>query len=238
MTFAYPGGVKILDNFSLTLSPCTTTALVGTSGAGKSTLAGIIAGLQRPDAGFVQVDEINTVQVSDTWTTRQIALISQEVHLFAGTLRQDLSMAATQATDEQLFDALDAVGLSRGSTAFRRFLPAGLDTPIGAGAEELTPEVQQQISLARIVLRDPPVLIMDEATSEAGSDNARTLEKAATHIARGRTTLVVAHRLDQAVVADRVIVMDNGQIIEDGSHEDLIKLGGRYAELYFRWSTQ
>ena len=238
VTFKYPGGVAILEDFNLVLEAGTTTALVGTSGAGKSTLAGVIAGLQRPDSGAVLVGDTNTATVSDTWTTRQVALISQEVHLFAGTLAEDLRMANAHATDAQLHAALESVGLGQKTTAFRRFFPSGLDTQIGAGAEELTPEIQQQISLARIVLRNPPVLIMDEATSEAGSDDARMLEKAATKIARNRTTLVVAHRLDQAVVADRIIVMEQGAIIEDGTHQELLALEGRYAQLYQRWSAQ
>lgn len=234
--YSYPGGAAVLRDLNLTLEPGTTTALVGTSGAGKSTLAGLIAGLQRPDAGTVTVAGINTARVSDTWTARQITLISQEVHLFSGKLREDLHMAAPGAEDHTLLDALASVGLHQTSSQFPRWFPEGLDTQIGAGAEELSPEVQQQISLARIVLRDPPVLIMDEATSEAGSDNARMLETAATRIARGRTSLVVAHRLDQAVVADRIIVMEDGKIVEDGNHDSLVELDGRYATLYARWS--
>nr|WP_080794905.1 ABC transporter ATP-binding protein [Corynebacterium pacaense] len=235
--YSYPGGAAVLSGLDLTLAAGTTTALVGTSGAGKSTLAALIAGLQRPDSGRVSVAGIDTSQVSDTWTTRQITLISQEVHLFSGTLREDLLMAAPGAPDEVLVDALAAVGLHASSGAHARWFPRGLDTAVGAGAEELSPEVQQQISLARIVLRDPPVLIMDEATSEAGSDNARLLETAASQIARGRTSLVVAHRLDQAVTADRIIVMESGEIIEDGTHATLVAAGGTYARLYERWSS-
>ncbi|ALC05879.1 hypothetical protein CDES_07330 [Corynebacterium deserti GIMN1.010] len=237
LTFTYPGGTAILKDFNVTLEAGTTTALVGTSGAGKSTLAGLIAGLQRPDSGAVMVGDVDTSTVADTWTTRHVALISQEVHLFAGTLGDDLRMADTTASDKALFDALGQVGLGQDTTPYHRWFPQGLNTLIGAGAEDLPPEVQQQIALARIILRDPPVLIMDEATSEAGSENALLLESAAAEISRNRTTLVVAHRLNQAVVADRILVMEQGEIVEDGRHTELMELNGRYAQLYRRWSA-
>lgn len=237
LSFHYPNGVSVLDGLNLTLAAGTTTALVGTSGAGKSTLAALIAGLQHPTSGQVLVAGHDTATVSDVWTARQVTLLNQEVHLFAGTLREDLTMAAPEASDEELLAALAAAGLPTEGVLWQRWLPQGLDTLVGAQAQELSPEVMQIISLARVILRDPPVLVMDEATSEAGSDYARLLEQAATAAAQGRTSLVVAHRLDQAVMADRVLLMEDGQIIEDGPHEELIAMeGGRYAQLWAKWN--
>ena len=239
LEFSYPDTTEpVLPTLDLTLAAGTTTALVGASGAGKSTLAALMSGLLRPTAGTITVGDVDIAQVSDVWTARNVTLISQEVHIFSGMLRDDLRMAAPTVTDGELLDALAAVGLPENGTAFRRAFPLGLDTQVGAGAVPLMPEVQQQIALARVLLRNPHVLILDEATSEAGSDQAHTLEAAAELVTRGRTALVVAHRLDQAVVADRIIVMDAGRIIEDGRHADLVAAGGRYAQLFARWSGQ
>ncbi|OFT66896.1 ABC transporter ATP-binding protein [Corynebacterium sp. HMSC05D03] len=231
LSYSYPGGAPVLDDVSLTLTAGTTTALVGTSGAGKSTLAALVAGLQYPSAGSISLDGIDTATVPNTWITEHVALITQEVHLFSGTLREDLLLAKPDASDEELWQALNTVGLDEHS----RWLPQGLDTKIGAGNEEIGAEAEQQLSLARMILRQPPVLIMDEATSEAGSEHAEVLESAAKAVTKGRTALVVAHRLDQAREADRIIVMEQGQIVEDGTHTELIDLGGRYASAYAQW---
>ncbi|MDO5669718.1 MAG: ABC transporter ATP-binding protein [Corynebacterium sp.] len=236
LRFSYPGGAVILPDISVTLPAGSTTALVGTSGAGKSTLAGLIAGLQRPDAGHILIGGVDTAQVDDAWATRQVTLLTQDVHLFSGSLREDLLMAAPQAPDTRLLRALASTGLSPESPAWARHLPAGLDTLIGAGAQPLPPEVAQQIALTRVILRDPPVLIMDEATSEAGSDDARVLEEAAAEAARDRTSLIVAHRLDQAMGADHILVMEQGRIVEAGTHDELLQAQGRYATLFARWS--
>ncbi|MCQ9676910.1 ABC transporter ATP-binding protein [Corynebacterium sp. BF-R-2] len=231
LSYNYPGGAPVLRDVSLTLTAGTTTALVGTSGAGKSTLASLVAGLQYPTQGSICLDGIDTSTVPNTWITEHVALITQDVHLFSGTLRSDLLLAKPGASDEELWAALHTVGLTEHS----RWLPKGLDTLIGAGHEDLGAEAEQQLSLARMILRQPPVLIMDEATSEAGSEHAEVLEHAAKAVTEGRTALVVAHRLDQAREADRIIVMEQGQIVEDGTHADLMALGGRYAKAYAQW---
>lgn len=235
LNYAYPGGEPVLRNINLTLAAGTTTALVGTSGAGKSTLAALVAGLQYPTSGTITVGPVDTATVPNTWITKHVALVTQDVHLFSGTLRDDLLMAAPGASDAQLADALATVGLAPGTAGWERWLPQGLDTLIGAGNEEVGADAAQQISLARMVLRQPPVLIMDEATSEAGSEHAVVLETAAREVARDRTTLVVAHRLDQAREADRIIVMEAGEIVEDGNHASLMELDGRYARAYRQW---
>ncbi|NMF32503.1 ABC transporter ATP-binding protein [Corynebacterium ammoniagenes] len=235
LSYAYPGGAHVLSDVSVTLKAGTTTALVGTSGAGKSTLAALVAGLQYPTAGKIIVDGTDTATVPNVWISQHVALITQDVHLFSGTVRNDLLLAKPDANDNELLTALATVGLRHGTPAWDRWLPKGLNTEIGAGNPDVGAEVAQQLSLARMFLRQPPVLIMDEATSEAGSEHAEALESAARAVARGRTTLVVAHRLDQAREADRILVMEAGEIIEDGDHESLIALGGHYASAYAQW---
>ncbi|APT92647.1 ABC transporter ATP-binding protein [Corynebacterium phocae] len=235
LSYSYPGGGAVISDLSLTLEAGTTTALVGTSGAGKSTLAATMAGLQYPTSGRILVGGVDIATVPNTWVTQHVALVTQEVHLFSGTLRDDLLLAAPGASDDSLLAALAAVGLTPSSVSWQRWLPRGLDTLIGSGNEEVGPDVAQQISLARMVLRQPPVLVMDEATSEAGSEHAQVLEEAARAVTAGRTSLVVAHRLDQARDADRIIVMEAGRIVEDGNHNSLVALDGRYAKAYKQW---
>lgn len=155
------------------------------------------------------VDGVEVALLSDAERVARLAMISQEVHVFSGTLREDLSLAAPQASDAQMLQALERVG-----ARWFAQLDEGLDTVIGSQGVQLDPVASQQLALARILLLDPKIVIMDEATAEAGSVGAEALEKGAIEVTRGRSALVVAHRLDQAARADRIIVMDNGRVVE------------------------
>jgi ATP-binding cassette subfamily C protein len=161
-----------------------------------------------------------------------VVLVRQEVHTFAGTLAQDLRLARPSAGDDEIRSALDAVHALSWADA----LPDGLDAEVGAGGCRLTATQAQQLALARLVLADPAIVILDEATAEAGSAGARSLERAADAALAGRTALVVAHRLTQAARADRVVVLDAGRVAESGPHAELLARGGRYAQLWSAWS--
>jgi len=181
----------------------------------------------------VLVDGYPVSHLSDAERIARLATVSQEVHVFSGTLRQDLTLAKPDATDEEL---LSALGRVHAESWFDR-LPSGLDTVVGARGLQLEPVAAQQLALARLLLLDPAVVVMDEATAEAGSAGAGALEDAANEVTRGRSALVVAHRLDQASRADNILVMDGGEIVEQGTHEELLARQGIYHRLWSAWSA-
>ena len=230
VSFSYDDGGWAVQDVNLKLPAGHTVALVGASGAGKTTVAALLAGLRVPAAGTVLVDGVEVSALSDSERVARLAMISQEVHVFSGTLREDLSLAAPQASDAQMEDALQRVGAE-----WYARLEEGLDTVIGARGIHLDPVAAQQLALARILLLDPKIVIMDEATAEAGSVGAEALEEAATEVTRRRTALIVAHRLDQAAQADSIAVMANGRVVEQGSHHELLDYGGRYKQLWTAW---
>jgi ATP-binding cassette subfamily C protein len=233
VTFAYSADRPVLDHVSLRIRDGEHVALVGASGAGKSTLAILLAGVHSPGAGTITFGGVEISVLDESTRSRRIALVTQEVHVFAGPLSSDLRMAAPDATADDLRTALQAVS----AWEWVNRLPDGVETMVGPGGEQLSPMQQQQLALARLMLLDPDVVILDEATADAGSAGADMLESAAEAAMAGRSALIVAHRLSQAARADRVVLMDKGAIVEEGTHAELVERGGRYAALWMSWAA-
>lgn len=232
VTFSYPGQRPALEGVSLTVKPGERVAIVGTSGAGKTTLAKVIMGLEHPDSGTAWVGGLDSTAAAPADLHQRIAMVSQEVHVFSGTLAEDLRLARPGASVADLQLILQDVGASWVET-----LDDGLETHVGAGGHGLTPEQAQQLALARLMLKDPPIAVLDEATAEAGTGSATMLDHAAEAALAGRTSVVIAHRLSQAASADTVVVMEHGRIMESGSHADLLAAGGHYATLWEAWNS-
>ncbi|MEO3818629.1 ABC transporter ATP-binding protein [Plantactinospora sp. B24E8] len=228
--FGYADGPDVLHGINLEIRPGERLAVVGPSGAGKSTLARLIAGIDRPRTGEVLLGGCPVTDLDPAQRRREIALVTQEHHVFIGTLRDNLAFAAPEATDGQMRSALVAVGAD-----WYADLPDGLDTVLGDGARELSPADAQQLALARIVLADPHTLILDEATAALDPTTARRTERALGAVLAGRTVIAIAHRLNTAHDADRVAVLDDGRITELGNHHELLATGGAYAALWRSW---
>ncbi|MEU0498425.1 ABC transporter ATP-binding protein [Mycobacterium sp. NPDC006124] len=231
--FSYDGEHDVVRGVDVRVESGRRVALVGATGAGKSTVASIATGAVSPRRGVVRIGGVEMSSLTHEQRRKHVAIVSQEVHVFAGRLVEDLRLAKADATEDEVRDALRAVG----ADVWVATLDDGLDTVVGEGGHELTSAQAQQLALARLLLGDPTVAVLDEATAEAGSQGARELERAAAAATAGRTTLIIAHRLTQAASADRVIVMAHGRVVEEGSHHDLVAAGGRYAQLWRAWAA-
>ncbi|TCC58645.1 ABC transporter ATP-binding protein [Kribbella pittospori] len=229
--FSYVDGRDVLHGVDLTVQPGERIAMVGPSGAGKSTLGRLVAGIHPPRTGSVTVGGVGMTELPLDELRKQVALVTQEHHVFVGTLRDNLSMARPDASDGELLDALAAVDALEWADA----LPDGLDTRVGSGQLALTPAQAQQLALARLVLADPHTLVLDEATSLIDPRAARHMERSLAAVLEGRTVIAIAHRLYTAHDADRVAVVEDGRISELGSHDELVARQGSYAALWTSW---
>jgi ATP-binding cassette, subfamily B, bacterial len=216
-----------LREISAEIPPGTRTALVGETGSGKTTLAYLVARLYEPQRGRVEIDGVDIRDMTLASLAATVGLVSQETYLFHASIRENLRFACPEASDEQIEDAARAAQIHDLISS----LPDGYDTPVGERGYRFSGGEKQRMAIARTVLRNPPVLILDEATSALDTETERAVQRALDDLSRGRTTIAIAHRLSTIRDADQILVLDAGRIVERGTHEDLVELGGRYAAL-------
>ncbi|MGC8760367.1 MAG: ABC transporter ATP-binding protein [Bryobacteraceae bacterium] len=228
--FRYEPGKEVLRGVSFVAEPGTVTALVGSSGSGKSTILGLIASFYKPTDGRVLVDGVDLSTVTLASYRRQLGVVLQETFLFDGTIRENVAFSRPEASAEEV---LRACRLAR-VDEFAERLPDGYDTLVGERGVKLSGGQKQRVSIARAILADPRILLLDEATSSLDSETEALIQEGLAHLMQGRTTFVIAHRLSTIRRADQILVVEDGQVIEQGAHEELLAAGGRYHELYTR----
>ena len=229
--FGYTSDRHALKETTLRIEPGTTVALVGATGAGKSTIAKLVARFYDVSAGQVRIDGVDVRQLADAQLRREVLMLTQEVFLFSASILENIRMGNPQASDEQVKTAAKAVG----ADAFIERLCEGYESQLGRGGITLSAGQRQLVSFARVFLANPRVLILDEATASLDIPSERAVQAALRTVLAGRTALVIAHRLSTVLGADRVLVIHEGSVVEDGSPQQLIASGGRFAAMYASW---
>jgi ABC-type multidrug transport system fused ATPase/permease subunit len=230
VSFAYEAGKTVLHEVSFVTRPGTVTALVGSSGSGKSTIIGLIAGFYKAQSGRVLVDGVDLSAVKLSSYRTHLGVVLQESFLFDGSIRENVAFGRPDATDEQVREACRIARVDEFAESFEK----GYDTIVGERGVKLSGGQRQRVSIARAILADPRILILDEATSSLDSESESLIQQGLAYLMRGRTTFVIAHRLSTIRRADQILVVEDGRVIERGTHESLYALGGRYYDLYTR----
>ncbi len=228
VSFAYRAGPTILHHINLTIDAGTTVALVGHSGSGKTTLASLLPRFYDISEGSITLDDISITQLSLSSLREQMALVSQHVTLFNDTLANNIAYGSNHVTREQIITAAKQAYAHE----FISALPNGYDTSIGENGVLLSGGQRQRIAIARAILKDAPILILDEATSALDSESEHYIQAALEQVMHNRTTIVIAHRLSTIKKAHKIIVMHQGRVVEQGTHQELLALDGHYTQLY------
>ncbi len=234
LSFGYVPGRLVIEHVDLVVEPGQTVAFVGPTGAGKSTLAKLVTRFYDPTEGRVTIDGHDLRTVTMHSLRSQLGVVPQEPFLFAGTIGDNIAFARPDASPDELREAVERVGL----TDVIDRMPEGLDTVVHERGQTLSSGERQLIALARAFLAHPRVLVLDEATSNLDLQSETKIESALDVLLENRTAILIAHRLSTAMRADRIAVVDEGRIIEVGSHDELVARGGRYAEMYETWVSQ
>jgi ATP-binding cassette subfamily B protein len=234
VSFGYDAEIPVIRDVNLRIAPGETVAFVGATGAGKSTMAKLVTRFYDPTGGRVLIDGYDLRDVTLLSLRQQLGVVPQEPFLFAGTMRENIAFARPGAGDDEVEEAVRTVGL--GDLVGR--LPEGLDTEVHERGQSLSSGERQLLALARAFLAHPRVLVLDEATSNLDLQSETKIEAALDVVLEGRTAILIAHRLSTARKADRIVVINDGRVVEIGPHDELVAAGGQYAGMYETWSRQ